>query len=130
MEQIVFKSDMLQGGKNFQIASGYISTTNILFENEGIMAAIEAQGHIDFYDLADNLLASLDVQNQDGGREVYQDVHCNVEDNFIIIKFPIYEWIDNYPHCDGEYDRWDTRIIGYHRVCFDTKTNTANVTGE
>ena len=33
-------------------------------------------------------------------------------DDGILFKLPDYQWIDHYPNCDGESDRWNTRIIG------------------
>lgn len=107
-----------------QIASGHISETAILFENEGIVAVVQARGEAAFYDLEDNLLGRGRVPGANGGREVYEEVRCRVRGNLLSLEFPIYEWIDNYPHCDGEHDRWDTRIVGHHTLTLDRDTNT------
>ena len=106
-----------------ELANGYISTTKILFEAEKIVVKIDAKGVIDFLDFEDQVIASIDIPQQTGGKEVYTEVLCGVEDSCILLKFPIVEWIDNYPHCDGEHDRWDSKIIGYHKLVFDLKTN-------
>ncbi len=119
----IFKSDTQTGNAHFQIASGYISETSILFENENVVAVIEAKGQVSFYNTSDDLLAQVEVPAVKNGKGVYEEVLCQVKDNLIEIQFPIYEWIDNYPHCDGEYDRWDTRIVGYHTVTYDRLTN-------
>ena len=111
----------------FQIASGYISETAIHFEKEGIIALVQASGHVDYYDLNDELLASADAPSVDSGREVYEEVSCEVVGNTIIIGFPIVKWIDNYPNCDGEHDRWDSVIIGYNTVNFDISDNTVEI---
>ena len=108
--------------KTFQLASGYISQTTIHFENENIIAVIQAAGSVEFFDRDDTLIAAGSVSPDDSGRKVYEDVVCQVKDDVLILQFPIYEWIDNYPHCDGEHDRWDTRIIGFHALNLDLQT--------
>ena len=124
MKNIVFDSKTEKNGALFQIASGYDSETRILFEKEGVIVKIRAEGQVDFYDAAEQLLASAKMPSQEGGREVYQDVGCGVEGTSVILRFPIYQWIDNYPHCDGEHDRWDTRTVGYHTVTFDLSSHS------
>ena len=119
---IVFNSKE-NSGESFQIASGYISKTAMFFENEGVVAVIEAKGSVEFYNTADELLAKGDVTENSGGREVYEEVFASVDDRAITLKFPIYEWIDNYPNCDGEHDRWDSRKIGENVLIFDYKEN-------
>ena len=123
-EDIIFNSETTKGSVSFQIASGYISETLILFENENIVALIEAKGQVKFYNMSDELLAQAEAPAVGSGKGVYEEVLCQVKDNLIEIQFSIYEWIDNYPHCDGEHDRWDTRIVGYHTVAFDLLTNS------
>lgn len=119
---IVFNSQEVANGKNFQIASGYISDTVVLFKNENIVAVINAKGIVEFYDINDTLLAKGELPENDGGKNVYEEIFCQAENGVITIKFPILEWIDNYPHCDGEHDRWDSKKIGEHILVFTPKT--------
>ena len=121
---IIFNSEKENDKKHFQIASGFISETTLLFEKENIVALIHAKGSVEFYNMKDELLASGEVPAVDSGKGVYEEICCEVIENSIVLKFPIYEWIDNYPNCDGEYDRWDTRIIGYNTLTFDRLTNS------
>ncbi len=107
------------GEEKIQIASGYISKTNILFETEGIIAEIEAKGSVKFYDTDENLLDEGSVPAQTGGREVYEEIYPKLDGKSITLSFPVYEWIDNYPNCDGEHDRWSTKTIGYESLTFD-----------
>ena len=72
-------------------------------------------------------IASVTVPKQEGGREIYMDITCLVEDGCIVLKMPIYSWIDHYPDCDGESDRWDTETIGYHTVKFNVETGEVKV---
>lgn len=102
--------------KTYQLASGYISQTAILFEKENIVAVIQASGNVSFYDRNDVLIAAGNAPSVDDGRGVYEEINCQVENNLLKLQFPIYEWIDNYPNCDGEYDRWDSRKVGAHTL--------------
>ncbi len=115
---IVFNSEKDSGKNSFQIANGYVSETAILFEKEGVVAVIEAKGHVDLYNMENELIASGNVPAEEEGKQVYQEVRCKVEGKTITISFAIVEWIDNYPNCDGEHDRWDSRTVGYHDLVF------------
>lgn len=116
---ITFNSEKDTNKGLYQLASGYISQTTIHFEKENVVAVIQAKGSVEFYNMDDELIAFGNVSAVESGKEVYENVGCQVEDNLLKLQFPIYEWIDNYPHCDGEHDRWDTKIIGYHTMTFD-----------
>ncbi len=116
--------------QKYQLASGYISTTTVFFETENVVAQIEAKGDIAFFDGEGAELAAVKMPAQTGGREVYEDVFCSVDRVSIILRFPIVEWIDNYPHCDGEHDRWDSKIIGQHTLTFDPETKEVVVATE
>ncbi len=120
-------SENAPGEKQFQLASGYISETTILFEKENVVAVIQAKGSVEFFNMQDERLAVLEAPAVVNGKEVYEDIRCMVEDHTIILKFPLYQWIDNYPHCDGEHDRWDTRIVGFHRMSFDLSSLSGSV---
>ena len=108
----------------YQLASGYISQTTILFEKEQVIAVIQAKGDVAFYNMDDELIASGNARPMTDGRQVYEDVCCQVANQRIKLQFPVYKWIDNYPNCDGEYDRWDSVIVGYHALELDLLTGT------
>ncbi len=119
---IVYNSE--NGCQKYQIASGYISESVVLFEKEAIFVRVFAEGRADFLDLDGNLLAAGKVEAQTGGREVYEELVCEVDEKALTLKFPIVKWIDNYPNCDGENDRWDSVIIGYNTLSFDIENKT------
>ena len=121
---IIINSEQYPGKRSYSIASGYISETTIFFEKENIFAVVQAKGMVDFYNTEDVLIASGSVPKVVSGKEVYEQINCQVQNNQICLEFPIYTWIDNYPHCDGEHDRWDTRIIGYHPLTLDLTTGS------
>ena len=119
---IIFNSE--NGSQKYQIASGYISETIILFEREETTALVYAEGRVEFFDRDGNSLAEGKVESQTGGREVYEEVVCEAAETTLTLKFPIVKWIDNYPNCDGENDRWDSVIIGYNTLTYDRKNKT------
>ena len=84
---------------------------------------MQAKGQAAFYDLEGRLLASGEVPSA-GGREVYEELCCQVEKEKLTLLFPIYRWIDHYPNCDGENDRWESRRVGDHSIIFDLNTKT------
>ncbi|MBQ5591271.1 MAG: hypothetical protein IIU65_06290, partial [Clostridia bacterium] len=105
--------------KTFQLANGYISTTSILFEKEGVIALISAKGKVEILDKNDSVVETKILPAVTIGKEVYDEVACFVSNGKIILEFPTYEWIDNYPNCDGEHDRWDTKEIGRETISFE-----------
>jgi len=119
---MVFNSEKDTAGVFHQIASGYISTTSVLFEKEGVVAVIQAKGSVEFFNADGALIASGNVPAAEGGRELYEDVAFGVENGLIKLTFPIYQWIDNYPHCDGEHDRWDKKTVGSHSLSLNLLT--------
>lgn len=121
---IIFNSQTTAADTLFSLASGYISQTTVLFENEQVTAVIQAKGHVAFYDADDTLIAEGQVPTVDDGKGVYEQVGCCADDTQITLRFPICQWIDNYPHCDGEHDRWDSKIVGYHTLTLDRATRT------
>lgn len=120
---IIFNSEKENDNKCFQIASGFHSETVICFEKENIVAVIYAKGQVEFYNMKDELLSVGELPLVESGKGTYEEVRCQVENGTIVLEFPIYEWIDHYPNCDGEHDRWSTRTIGYETIAFDTATD-------
>ena len=98
------------------------------FVNEGIISIIEQGEHrVDFYTPEDDFLLSTPLPIVEDGGKAYFDICCGVENGIITMKFPVYNWVDNYPHCDGEYDRWDTTVIGYHVMKFNLSDNSVTI---
>jgi len=117
----VFDSEK-DNGKEIQLANGHISTTGILFSKEKFVAVIDAGGTVEFF-RADECVAKADLPKVDSGKGVYDAVICSVNGNSAEFSFPIYQWIDTYPNCDGEHDRWVTRKVGSENFVFDFEKN-------
>ena len=120
--KVVFNSSA--GAALISLACGYVSLTEIAFENEKIVVSIEAKtGEVTFYDLQGNHLLSATVDVPPAGDEKYSEVSCSVDESRIRLGFPTYSYEDNYPNCDGEYDRWTKVISGYRYLCYDPAGN-------
>ena len=80
----------------------------VYFERENILLHASADGCAIFFDTDGN---ELFRDQADGKQRRFSKIYCCVRENKIIVNFPIIKWVDNYPHCDGEYDRWDEIIV-------------------
>ncbi len=97
---------------------GHSEDTEIYFPEEKVYATVLNTGSVTFYDENRKELATIEIKpNTKNG--MHDNAYCKAEQGKIILWFPIVDYIDNYPNCDGEYDRWDVRYIGYDCVAFD-----------
>ncbi len=121
---VIFNSANCPNGELVNLACGHISLTKIEFVNQNIIVNIEAKtGEVEFYDLESNKLLSAKAQIPILGDEKFSEVKCMVEGEQIKLGFPIYTYKDNYPHCDGEHDRWTKTVSGFSYLCYDFKNN-------
>ena len=108
--------------KNFHLSCGFYETTYVLLKDEKMEIDIHYSGKITVFNEKNQVILRTEAPKSEGGRGIYMDCDMKVEDHKAIIHFPIYSWIDHYPHCDGESDRWSTKTMGYHLVTIDLKT--------
>ena len=124
VHKITFDSQNNPNGKLIELASGYVSDNEILFFNEKIIVQIESKtGAVAFCNEQGNVLQASKAELPQTGDEKFSQVQCAVADNQIKLGFPQYDYKDNYPHCDGEHDRWTKIIVGYRYICYDFKNN-------
>jgi hypothetical protein len=124
IHEVVFDSVSSGRGESIGLACGYVSLNQITFINEKIIVNIEAKtGAITFCDLASNELLSTTIETPASGDDKYSEVACSVEGEQIKLGFPQYTYKDNYPHCDGESDRWTKIVSGFRYLCYDYKRN-------
>ncbi len=122
--EVIFNSNQRPDGEMVSLACGYVSLTKIVFINENITADIEAKtGEVVFYDAEAKKLLSARVETPLSGDEKFSEVKCIVDGDQIKLGFPQYTYKDNYPHCDGEHDRWTKTISGFIFLCYDLKNN-------
>lgn len=124
VNKLVFNSIDYPDGTIINLACGYISLNEIAFTNENIIVNIESRtGEIEFYDLKSNKLLSYKVETPSSGDEKFSEIQCIVVDGQIKLGFPQYIYKDNYPHCDGESDRWSKEISSFSFLCYDFRNN-------
>ncbi len=122
--KVIFNSDNYPNGEIVNLASGYVSLTKIEFINENITVNIEAKtGDVEFYDSEAKKCFSAKIEIPSSGDEKFSEVKCVVEGEKIKLGFPQYTYKDNYPHCDGEHDRWTKTISGFNFLCYNFKNN-------
>lgn len=124
VNKVVFDSVTCPNGAIINLACGHISLNEIAFINENIIVNIEARtGQIEFCDSELNKLLSTRIETPSSGDEKFSEVKCIVESGQIKLGFPQYTYKDNYPHCDGEHDRWTKTISGFDFFNYNIKNN-------
>ncbi len=131
MRSLSYKSDSNIGYACLFGSPDKIEQTRIYFSNEGIAATVDHDGHVQFFGDGEQVLLTEHVPSKvDGSIGRYSRVWYRAEDGCIYIKFPCYDLIDNYPHCDGEHDRWDVVTRGYNVLKYCVRDNTAQLLRE
>jgi len=120
-DHIINSSEVLNE-KCFHLACGFYTTTSFLFEKANFTVVINCNGDFTFYTVNNEKIEMIKAKRMRSGRGCYMDVLITTTDDGVLFKLPDYSWIDHYPDCDGESDRWDAKIIGtndeifYHTV--------------
>ena len=123
--ELVFDSAKCPEGAVVNLACGYISLNEITFVRENVIVSIEAcRGDVVFSNLNSGETLSAEAELPSSGDDKFSEVKCVVGDGQIKIGFPQYTYKDNYPHCDGEHDRWTKTISGFRYLCYDFKNNS------
>ena len=105
-----------------------IRPTKVLFEHEKVSVFVDSLGHIEFCNLDNNLLATIDLPvSKDPSEKAhtaqYGTVRCGIDEEQICVYLPIYSWTDHYPDCDGEFDRWSRHLERWFKVIYNRETN-------
>ena len=119
---------MWNGEKEYKFPNlyGHVEDTELFFINERIYLTVKKEGCITFEDEARNELGGIEVRPSTKNG-MHDNVYCRYVDGKIRVWFPIVDYIDNYPSCDGEHDRWEVKYIGYDCVVFDIAERTVEV---
>lgn len=95
----------------FHLSCGFYETTSFFFEKANFSVVIHCKGRFTFCG-PDGEKQTVNAKPMTDGRGCYMDVFITTTDDGALFQLPDYIWYDNYPDCDGESDRWDTKIIG------------------
>ena len=106
------KADENLTDRKFPLACGYYSATSFLFEKANFAVVINCNGKFTFYTVDGEEIQTIQGEPMTDGKGRYADILITTMDRCVIFKLPDYLWIDHYPDCDGESDRWDSRIVG------------------
>lgn len=80
----------------------------IFFPQEQIVLQADAQGNAVFFH-ADG--TEIRKEKLDGNGRFFSRIVCRVNAQTIFAKFITSKWVDHYPHCDGEHDRWSEIFV-------------------
>lgn len=80
---------------------------SVLFEKEGVILHADCHGNTVFRDTDGN---EVYVEAVDTER-LFWNIYVSVDEGKICVRFPATKWIDYYPNCDGEHDRWSEVIV-------------------
>ena len=107
----IIKSTETLSDKWFHLSCGYYSTTSFFFEACALTVVINCNGTFTFQ-TADGQKREIEAKPMRSGRGCYMDIFITATEKELLFRLPEYTWWDNYPHCDGESDRWDAEITG------------------
>lgn len=110
-DHIIGVSETLNEAR-YHLACGYYTTTSFLFEKANFSVVIDCCGDFTFYTVGGEKIETIKAKRMLDGRERYMDVFISTTEDGVTFKLPDYQWTDYYPHCDGESDRWDGKVIG------------------
>ncbi len=85
---------------------------------KGYTIEISNKGGVCVFDEEGNLLVKSEETQND-----FREFRFEWKQDFLTLRFGHKETVDNYPNCDGESDRWDTRWFTDYEVKFDTVAN-------
>ncbi len=77
-----------------------------------------SKGEAVFWDREGKELCRVEAQARE-----YKEVRLLWKQGAVSLQFGRVEWIDNYPHCDGDHDRWDQRWHTEYEVTWNEETN-------
>ena len=123
MEHRVYDSALQNGIYTLPNHYGHVEDTEVFFANEKTYMVVTESGELVFENEHRQELAKTTV-TPDTKTKKHDNVYCKAECGAICVWFPVVEYVDNYPHCDGEYDRWSTSYVAYDCVKFDVAAHT------
>ncbi len=87
---------------------------------KGYIIEITNKGAVRFCDVDNTLIAELN-----GADTEFKEFNFEWFEDKLRVCFGQTETVDNYPNCDGEYDRWSTTWVGGYEAVLYTENNTA-----
>ncbi len=82
---------------------------------KGYIIETSSNAEVNFYDANAEFIAK-----SAGVDRSFSQVEFSMKENLLRLSFGRFVTVDNYPNCDGEYDRWSTEWSSEYEVIFDT----------
>ena len=89
---------------------------------KGYKIEVSRQGAVRFFDYADHLLAATEETEK-----TFPQVRFLWKQDWLQLQFGCVETVDNYPNCDGEYDRWSEEWVTQRLVVLNLKDNMVEI---
>ena len=83
-------------------------SVTVLFSEEGVVLQADNNGNAIFFDLEGYELYKARAEYEG---KAFRWIYFHVSKNTLSVSFTVTKLVDNYPHCDGEYDRWDEIVV-------------------
>ena len=83
---------------------------------------VSCNGEAEFFDSDNQRIAYAEKTD-----ETYSEARIGWKTDFLTVQFGRMITIDNYPNCDGEYDRWDTVWSVERAVTLNLEDRTLSV---
>lgn len=121
----------LEAGREYLLRGlyGFIEDTQIEYIREQITLIVRQNGGICIEDRHLDKQIELVVPPTAHHGKHGGGTYALREDR-LILRLDTYRVVDNYPHCNGEYDRWDDLHIGYVSISYDLTTGEVTQTEE
>lgn len=94
--------------KKFEFDGENKPEITVFFEKEKVFLRADREGNALFFDMDGKELFKARAVYDDG---YFSWIYCCVSKNTVSVSFTVTKLVDNYPHCDGEYDRWDEIVV-------------------
>lgn len=83
---------------------------------------VSDKGEAAFYDSENDLICKTEQ-----GEKTYKSIKLSWKQDYITVEFGKTVEVDNYPNCDGEYDRWSREWVAEHSVILNLKDGSAEI---
>ena len=94
--------------KSFEFEKAGKPEIVVLFLAENILLMANREGNALFLDMDGKELYKDCAEAED---TFFSRIECKASKNILTVCFVRTKTVDNYPHCDGEYDRWDEIVV-------------------
>ena len=101
---LIYDSKVSFYEKKVEFDENRTTPVTVLFEQEGVILQADANGEVAF-SLMDGMPLHHEVLPVCG--RYFSLMYCSVIKDAIKVRMVHVDTVDNYPHCDGEHDRYD-----------------------